>query len=256
MNLNKQIIMTTNNEKTINKSTWLITAKTNLHVGDESSTGYGLIDKSVQRDALMKLPCINSSSLKGALNEFCCYAKNENGEPVLAPTQLFNIFGDYKKGGIMEKTEKAEKRKDSQKGNTIFFDSGILFLPVQDDNDLYKLAYCDEVINTFIKKAEMFGDKKTEGELLERVGNKANRVSKEKFVKLCSDDELPIIARNVLENGESKNLWYEQVIPSETIFYTFLQSPDSDFIKHINNKIVQIGANATIGYGYCKFTKI
>lgn len=231
--------MNTNNN--INKSTWLITAKTNLHVGDESSTGYGLIDKSVQRDALMKLPCINSSSLKGALNEFCCH--NNIG---LNTDQIHEIFGSDKK----------EKKRDSQKGTTLFFDAGILFLPIQDDDDLYKLAYCDEVIDVFLKKSELFGDKKTKDELLSKIGSKAKNVSKQEFNQLCSDDELPIIARNVLENGESKNLWYEQIIPPETIFYTFLQSPEGVLENKLNDKIVQIGANATIGYGYCKFTKI
>ena len=35
---------------------WQITAKTNLHVGNENSTSYGIIDKAVQRDVLTGLP--------------------------------------------------------------------------------------------------------------------------------------------------------------------------------------------------------
>ena len=58
--------------KKINTYLWQITAKTNLHVGNEDISSCGIIDKAVQRDALTKLPCINASSLKGALNEFCC----------------------------------------------------------------------------------------------------------------------------------------------------------------------------------------
>ena len=78
-----------------------------------------------------------------------------------------------------------------------------------------------------------------------------------KFIELCSDDNLPIIARNVLENGESKNLWYEQVIPAETVFYTLIDGGDDTSLTQrisAENAIVQIGASATIGYGYCKFT--
>ena len=48
-----------------------ITAKTNLHVGNESGGDYTIIDKAIQRDPLTGLPCINSSSLKGAINEYC-----------------------------------------------------------------------------------------------------------------------------------------------------------------------------------------
>lgn len=229
------------------KTTWLITTKTNLHVGDDSSSSYGLIDKSVQRDALMKLPCINASSLKGALNEFCSHNTDFDS------TDLIRIFGG----------DKRKKSSETKKGTTLFFDAGILFLPVQDDECLYKLAYCDEVLDQFVEKANLFGAAVTKEQLKAGKQNLV-RKTKEEFVQLCSDDELPIIARNVLDNGESKNLWYEQVIPAETVFYTFLQSPiqspDSDSMKtlesELENQIVQIGANATIGYGYCKFNKI
>jgi CRISPR-associated protein Cmr4 len=223
---------------TTQKSTWLITAKTNLHVGNECSTGYGLIDKSVQRDALMGLPCINSSSLKGALNEYCCH------ETTLQADQIHKIFGSDKK----------EKKIESQKGNTLFFDANILFLPVQDDDTLYKLAYCDEVIDRFIENAALFGQNIDKNTFLSKFKNTKKINTIKEFVAHCSDDELPIIARNVL--GENPNLWYEQIVPPETVFYTFLQSPDESLSTAINDKIVQIGANATIGYGYCKFNKI
>ena len=72
----------------------------------------------------------------------------------------------------------------------------------------------------------------------------------------CHVDNLPIIARNVLENGESKNLWYEQVLPAETVLYTIIQEENDDLLKALDGKIVQIGAGATIGYGYCKFNCI
>ena len=53
-----------------NITVWLIIARSNLHVGNENVTNYGLIDKAIQRDSLTDLPCINSSSLKGAINEY------------------------------------------------------------------------------------------------------------------------------------------------------------------------------------------
>lgn len=227
------------------KTTWLITPKTNLHVGNESAMSYGLIDKSVQRDALTSLPCINSSSLKGALNEFCCHKFNGKNEPI------HKIFGSDKTG----------KTPVSQKGNTLFFDAQILFLPVQDDSVLYKLAYCDQVVDRFIAKAKLFGQPiENKDTFLEQIKTMTGRElvseNQNNFTKLCNDDQLPIIARNVLDNGESKNLWYEQVVPAETIFYTFIQSPTNTLEEAIKNQIVQIGASATIGYGYCQFTKI
>ena len=50
-----------------------ITAKTKLHVGNESGGEFTIIDKTIQRDPLTSLPCINSSSLKGAIKEYCYY---------------------------------------------------------------------------------------------------------------------------------------------------------------------------------------
>ena len=58
---------------------WFITAKTNLHVGNENTSSYGLIDLSVQRNVTTGLPCINSSSLKGALNEYGHGNKSQDG---------------------------------------------------------------------------------------------------------------------------------------------------------------------------------
>lgn len=230
----------------MNKSTWLIKAKTNLHVGDESSTGYGLIDKSIQRDALTGLPCINASSLKGSIKEFCTYAKNLESE------KLMTVFGN-------DKRKDKNKEETSKKGTTLFFDAGLLFLPVQDDECLYKLAYCDEVLDKFISLSKLFGAKNiTKDSVLSAYSSKELKKIDlfDNFKALCEDDELPIIARNKIDNGESKNLWYEQILPAETVFYTFTQAPDTILEETINDEIIQIGANATIGYGYCKFSKL
>lgn len=216
---------------------WFITAKTNLHVGNENTSSYGLIDLAVQRNVTTGLPCINSSSLKGALNEYA--ANKEN----LSSKDLIRIFGSDKTG----------KSKESQKSQYIFFDANILFLPKQLDTKLYELVTCEAVLNRFFEQMELItGEKITEGNL---SPFNYKKVSEEEFISLCSDDNLPIIARNVLENGESKNLWYEQVIPAETVFYTLIDDNEDKTLaaKLENNAIVQIGAGATIGYGYCKF---
>jgi CRISPR-associated protein Cmr4 len=78
----------------------------------------------------------------------------------------------------------------------------------------------------------------------------------QEFQKLCDDDHLPIIARNYLENGESKNLWYEQVLPSMSVLGTIILTDKESDLDILKDKIVQIGANSTIGYGYCKFIKL
>ena len=231
---------------------WFITTKTNLHVGNENTSSYGLIDLAVQRNVTTGLPCINSSSLKGALNEYA--AK----EAKLESDNLIKIFGSDK---IKENGK--SRNSDTQKGQYTFFDANILFLPVQSDTNLYELVTCDAVLNRFFKQVKlMTGKEITENDLRDFKDSKTIKgevVTEEKFIELCSDDNLPIIARNVVENGESKNLWYEQVVPAETVFYTIIDDKgDRTLANKIadDNAIVQIGANATIGYGYCRFNNL
>lgn len=73
------------------------------------------------------------------------------------------------------------------------------------------------------------------------------------FKALCK--KLPVIARNQLENGISQNLFYEEVVPRESRFFSFVVRPDGDnsFASKMKNTRVQVGANATIGYGQCLF---
>lgn len=227
------------------KNVWFITAKTNLHVGNENTSSYGLIDLAVQRNVTTNLPCINSSSLKGALNEYA--AK----EAKLESNDLVRIFGSDK-----VKENGKSRNSDTQKGQYTFFDANILFLPKQSDTRLYELVTCEAVLVRFINQVKLLTGETLDKEAVKSKFGCTNEVSNEKFNELCSDDNLPIIARNVLENGESKNLWYEQVVPAETVFYTIIDDKgDCTLANKIadDRSIVQIGANATIGYGYCKF---
>jgi len=257
----------------MNTNLWLITAKTNLHVGNENASNYGIIDKAVQRDVLTDLPCINSSSLKGAVNEYCAH----NTE-----VDLLKVFG----------SDKNNKSKGSQKGSAIFYDAKLLYLPVQDEANLFHYATSDAVIAQLkdrlsvfdlsvdearlskvlvpghnatsddviaqLKGLSVFGLSVDEARLSEVLvsGHKVEVMSAAAFGEMCKDENLPVIARNVLENGRSANLWYEQVIPAETVFFAVIQEKGEELSNALDGKIVQIGANATIGYGYCRFTKI
>lgn len=242
----------------MNTHVFLITAKTNLHVGDESGGSFSVIDKAIQRDPLTKLPCINSSSLKGAIKEFCVHETTG--------LDIKKLFGsDVDENG---KTN----HNDSQKGNAIFFDAKLLMLPQQNSQTLYHYTTCNEVIEQMNEKIALFDTKKKktdkEGkeeqskkidDTLKKVkslinnGKDVKTVCLEKFDNYCHDDNLPIVARNVLENGESKNLWYEQVLPAETVFYAVIREEGKKLKEKLDGKLVQIGANATIGYGYCMF---
>jgi len=93
------------------------------------------------------------------------------------------------------------------------------------------------------------------------IGSHPGIVQDETFVEAVSDFGLPVIARNQLNDGKSGNLWYEQVLPRETRLLFFVLVPKDDphfegFKKNLNNNFVQIGANASVGYGVCKISHI
>ena len=218
-------------------SVWLIIPQTNLHVGNESTVCFSVIDKAIQRDVTTGLPCINSSSLKGAIKEYFEHTK---------ATNIKEIFGSTK-----------PNKGDSQKGSAIFFDATLLAIPEQKTggDTPYKLAYSPNTIDAFVKKANLLEAGITDCDIIEKLQNQ-EEVKYNKFEELCNDDNLPIIARNCLENGESVNLWYEQVLPSQSVLATVIQTNAKEDLDCLNGKIVQIGANATIGYGYCRFIKL
>lgn len=232
-----------------NVSIWLIIPQTNLHAGNESTVNFSVIDKAIQRDVTTNLPCINSSSLKGAIKEYMSECLN------LDTSVLKNIFGSVKSDSA-----------DIKKGSVLFFDASLLFIPKQrGEGKTYELVYSDKVLEEFSKKVNNLieGEGISKETLLEKVRSimgtenvSSNSVDGDTFTTYCNDDALPIITRNCLENGESTNLWYEQVLPSLSVLATVIVTKESGQMDLLNEKIVQIGANVTIGYGYCKFVKI
>jgi len=263
-------------------------AKSNLHAGS-GDANYGVIDNLIQRDAITDLPHINSSSLKGALREFAEYRTN--------PADVRLVFGSDPK-------ESGDKAKA---GYARFFEAKLLALPVRGDKKPYFMATSPSRISEFIDDCLLFGctlDAALLAELnkllnyqiepnkamtlsgmgmvdtlesvdLKGINAKALAPLFDDSLALLSEGDLkeiaaslPVIARNQLENGISQNLFYEEVLPRETLLYTFISFPgekivssedregfekaESHFVKAIEEEPVQIGANASIGYGLCQ----
>lgn len=249
----------------MNTRVFFITAKTNLHVGNESGGEFSIIDKAIQRDPLTNLPCINSSSLKGAIKQYCVQVvKKTDGANSMKVSEVFGSDIDEKSGKV---------KGDTQKGKAIFFDAKLLYLPQQDSDTLFHYVTTKDNETLMNNRIKLLDPKFIDYKLEERIGDKPVVVLEDKieknenghdvvvtaakqFKSICDDVNLPIIARNMLENGESKNLWYEQVLPAETILYAIIQEENDDLANALDNRIVQIGAGATIGYGYCQFKLI
>ncbi|MCX6269636.1 MAG: type III-B CRISPR module RAMP protein Cmr4 [Bacteroidetes bacterium] len=256
---------------------YFIECITNMHTGS-GDTSYGVVDKLVQRDPVTSFPTIHSSSLKGALREHFEKLWVDH------PNKVEEIFGKEVKNG-----------KDSKSGSFKFFGADLIALPVRSNYKQYSLALSTDLIESINKKC-MFLTKKlilSTPELEDTLYSKTKPsydvyfedelfrsedyqillnssafqgfddhyaiCSKEKFADFARN--LPVIARNQLNNGISKNLWYEEVVPHQTLFITYIlvdEKYQTEFEDELlkEGKTVQIGGNASIGYGVCKFYKI
>lgn len=254
-----------------NHLAFFITCLTDMHVGSGDSN-YGYIDKTVQRDAITHFPTIFSSSLKGALREYLTQNK------VLLPGQITTIFG----------SKHATQEEDMAQGEFRFFGADLLALPIRNNGNrgvpfyratcaqvcidlttkLTRLANLaeptvsswkwpkDEAVNTDINTE--FGTGIPLGQA-NHIGENAIQLSNADFSKACKN--LPVRARNQLENGESKNLWYEEFVPRETRFVFCVRCSGDSALKEvfetaINGKVIQFGANASVGMGFCLINKL
>lgn len=268
-----------------------ITAITNLHVGS-GEANYGVVDNLIQRDAATTFPVINASSLKGALREHC---ENTNMKPEMLNYIFGSEAADTEKRNAGHfRFFDANLLAMPVRGDKLPYLMGTCPLLVEDY--LAKCAMftqSEPAPIRLLKQAKegqpLLTDKSLNGALLEDCKNKAVMVEEQTdkkeierlekivsstgeeevasavslfadadFKRLCNDSHLPVIARNCLVAGK-ENLWYEQVLPRFSKLYFFVLVPDNapaDAKLPIENGLVQIGANATVGYGYCKIRQI
>ena len=244
---------------------------TNLHVGS-GDLNYNIIDNEVERDAVTGYPIIHASGLKGALRE---HFKNKKDLP--SDFSIVEIFG--------QEAGKEEIKAGSYK----FLDAYLLARPMRVSGQLASIMVVSEKsVNDFIRRMNAFGIDKYGTEFLsvdfpdgvnflsdvkgisvEAEATKPLPASAKKVldglkeligenvavVKDFNDYDLPVVARNYLEDGISKNLWYEEVVPHDSVFYTIIISPD-DGKELPLDKIIQIGGHASIGCGFTRFTKL
>lgn len=249
------------------------TCLTNLHMGS-GDVNYDVVDLEVERDPVLGEPTMNASGVKGALRDHC---KDKMEKKV-----WLSVFGSD-----TNEKDKALKELGSRQGSYHFLSGDLIARPVRvsDGSVSYVLATTPELLNHVGSKLEAFGKKNpfvgvpaakkdvvlTGGSSTEIEGIKAEKVSckaLDDFFKtsnwaimtpeaLASID-LPVMAHNVLEDGISKNLWYEQYVPHESVFGILVIPPDGDtafedVIKE--HSVVQFGAGATTGCGFTKLEK-
>lgn len=239
---------------------FLIKCLTNLHVG-VGGASYQAVDNTVQRDVTTQRPCIYASSLKGALRQFMTTQLGEDNEMI---NHVFGTRAERKKPQSEEVDNKEGKESQGNLMNGIghfsFFQANLVAYPLRDGSAQgYTLeAHAKWQAEVYELYQQLSG---TASEQLKQRLEANTAISNEQKEKELEEaiESLPIIARNCLDNGESKNLWYEEVVPSASCFVFFVTYPEGDeatkykeFCEALDGKIVQIGANGSIGYGFCK----
>ncbi|HHV75848.1 MAG TPA: type III-B CRISPR module RAMP protein Cmr4 [Syntrophothermus lipocalidus] len=262
------------------KKFFIIECLTNMHVGTGSTSG-GTIDLEVQRDETTGFPAIYASSLKGALREHFeqhVYAGSRN--------KVEEMFGDQNAKGklrILQAMMLGRPVRCQERPWVLVTMKEVL----EEFVDLYARlnGTKDTSGNTCPKDLRDFLDTKDkpqnngqsqkvniEGELASQPLLKGASWIKwlfdtEEIVVLEKEQcrifrEMPVIARNHLENGLSKNLWYEEFVPHKSRFFFAVLAEESDkailedFAEKVQLMPVQIGANATVGYGYTRIKEL
>lgn len=250
---------------------YLINCITNLHVGS-GEVNYNIVDNEVEKDAVTGLPIIHASGIKGALRD---KAKKD----VIDDRIINTVFGS------------AGNEGKCCNGQFKFFDAYMLARPmrVYGSNSTSSVPVVSvDSVNRYINMLRLFGGKsdiepiiapdfgrnnfltnstediKVEGENTGKISSGLSEVLKGlggvfegvyAIVNSFDAYDLPVVARNHLDNGESKNLWYEEIVPHGSVFYFVVIAPD-DIKDYTIPDFVQFGGNASIGCGYTQITAI
>ncbi len=281
---------------------YFIRCISHLHAGN-GDTEYGIVDKLVQRDPSTGWPTINGSSLKGALREFFEFYSKTRADFV--PKVFGSGTQDEEKvtsnaGGKSPETRPGSFDFDSafllflpirsDKGPNILITCNAAIGQFLERIELFGLKKEQSRLSTdlgtlatlnpahpLVSRIELnSGILETHENQVKHEANPGwstlEELAGNRPVALVSDalfgeftKALPVIARNFLDNGQSKNLWYEEIVPRDSIFYSLVSKNAEDGLEAIfdqylveeeHNQLVQIGANATVGYGKCAFTKM
>lgn len=275
----------------MNVKIYKLTCLTNMHVGS-GDINYSIVDNEVMKDEILGSPIIPSSGVKGCISKFC--------EEKLDKVKHADIFGVEEKNELEEgKNIKTPSKKGNVKflnaelfAKPMRVTEGIgAYAMVMSDalrdrfNMLMKelgqgnlnVTSCENTDADDDKTEIVVENTDADDDNAEIVVENNSRFTKKDKLSISSEKfhekiylsdsksfnqvDLPVTARNKLnENGTSENLWYEEYVPHESIFYLPIISEDEELLKvldkAINDQIIQFGKNASIGFGLCKVENI
>ncbi len=260
-------------------------AETSIHPG--GSEAAGVVDLPVAREAATDYPVIPGSSFKGALLGLA--REKVNGAERLSEPERNRIFGQQDNAGallvsdarllllpvrslqsaykwitcphLLERFQRDRLRAglsadsvtppNAEAGKYLGADFGPLFLEERQ----------------FDRQGELPSGFAEALRSLIRHEATAKRLAHQ-LVILADDDfawfarhGLPVQARNVLDKQRktSKNLWYEETIPPDSLFYALLSEREPNAIEPVmklfaDRPYLQVGGNETVGMGWFAIT--
>ncbi len=265
-------------------------AETPVHPGAGRSTGF--VDLPVARESITEYPVIVGSSLKGALKDRARGKwpgkKAENGEEAVPSEEVIRAFGkqdgagdlivsdarllllpvrsltghykwatcpyllerlsrDIQRSGYADKIKSPKMNKKPENGTVLGEGSGKIFL---EEREFEIVGKADKSIIEAISQLIL------NNASAERLAGQLIVLSDDDF-KWFASYGLPINARNVLDEDTktSLNLWYEETLPQDCLFYTlFLERGNGaiDLVKILVDErpYLQVGGNETVGQGW------
>ena len=247
---------------------YYIDCLTNLHVGS-GEANFNVVDKEVEKDPVSTcLPLIHASGVKGALRDYC-ESLNDPGIDVIKLFGAPNTAEDASNSGAL-KILNANMLYRTMRAAGSFGSAKVSSYEI-----LKEFVNLTTAFNCFpgygtINEADFGGNSFLSNKSIRVEGDATGMLEGEKLLsdyfggdrsvyavaKSFDGYDLPVIARNNL--GENKNLWYEEYVPHGSRFYLIMIAPDDvepdKIIK--DGTIIQLGGNASIGYGFCRFNYV
>jgi len=249
-------------------------AETPIHPG--SGRSLGVVDLPVAREAATDYPVLPGSGLKGALRDLAEQkdagavdtvfgTQGQAGEVLISDGRLLllpvrSLSGAYRWATCPHLLERF-LRDVSRAG----LDIGIEIPAVQRGATLTKgeqWLYLEERQFTVVGEPP----EAVVTALKQVLPNRAAEARLADQLAILSDDDfawfarygLQVQARNVLEDGtkKSKNLWYEEALPPDTVMYTLIAGRTSNSLSILTGLFdeggpyLQAGGNETVGQGW------
>lgn len=270
-----------------NHKSYIIETLTNTHVGS-GDTSFGTVDNLIQKDPVTSLPVFHSSSIKGAIKEHMEQYKNS-----ALPDADFNlIFGEAEdKPGVVKFYDARLLTLPLRASKRVYYhctspDTVLDYLNALEafcnvtgvdnlKNFIAGLDYADKEFIVFNNDRELEIEDYSKYEnvsinngvkdlIKQYVGIDSENLAvfkNEIFADICRDS-LPVIARNKIgEDGTSENLFYEEVLPRRSKLWFMLGfdkniTINRTFEEKLTSNLIQMGANASIGYGVTKISPV